>query len=43
MREELTALYRATVAQHSMLCPREAGQPCGEHGQAFDHRKPVTL
>jgi hypothetical protein len=36
-------LYRATVSQHSMLCPRDAGQPCREHGRAFDHRTGVTL
>lgn len=36
-------LYRATVSQHSMLCQRPDGQPCTEHGKAFDHRTLVTL
>lgn len=36
-------LYRATVSGHSMLCPREAGRPCAEHGRAFDHRTEVTV
>jgi Pyridoxamine 5'-phosphate oxidase len=35
-------LYRATVSQHSMLCPRDAGRPCDEHSRAFDHRTLVT-
>ena len=35
-------LYRATVSQHSILCPRSSG-PCAPHGRAFDHRMPVTL
>jgi hypothetical protein len=35
-------LYRATVSQHSMLCPRSSG-PCVPHGRAFDHRTDVTL
>lgn len=39
----LYRLYRASVSQHSILCPRSSGQPCREHGRAFDHRTPVTL
>lgn len=39
----LYRLYRATVSQHSILCPRSSGQPCPLHGRAFDHRTPVTL
>lgn len=35
-------MYRATVSQHSMLCPRDAGQPCAEHGRAYDHRTDVV-
>ncbi|GAA3809299.1 hypothetical protein GCM10022226_32050 [Sphaerisporangium flaviroseum] len=38
----LYRLYRATVSQHSILCPRISG-PCHEHGHAFDHRTPVSL
>ncbi len=33
-------LYRATVSEHSILCPRGTG-PCDLHGRAFDHRIPV--
>jgi hypothetical protein len=36
-------LYRASVTEHSILCPREAGEPCAEHGRSFDHRTVVTL
>lgn len=36
-------LYAATVTEHSVLCPRDAGQPCAPHGQAFDHRTTVVL
>jgi nitroimidazol reductase NimA-like FMN-containing flavoprotein (pyridoxamine 5'-phosphate oxidase superfamily) len=36
-------LYRATVSQHSMLCRKEKGQPCVEHGRLGDHRTEVTL
>lgn len=36
-------LYRATVSQHWMGCPRDAGQPCEAHHRAFDHRTVVTL
>ncbi|MQA73931.1 MAG: hypothetical protein GEU88_06240 [Solirubrobacterales bacterium] len=35
-------LYRASVSQHSTLCPRSSG-PCAEHGRAFDHRTAVVL
>jgi uncharacterized protein YhbP (UPF0306 family) len=34
-------LYRATVSRCSMICPREPGTPCTEHGHAFDHRTEV--
>jgi nitroimidazol reductase NimA-like FMN-containing flavoprotein (pyridoxamine 5'-phosphate oxidase superfamily) len=42
-REDMTApsayrLYRATVSQMWVLCPREPGQPCPLHGRAEDHR-----
>jgi hypothetical protein len=33
-------LYRATVSEHSILCPRDTG-PCALHGLPFDHRIPV--
>ncbi|HEU5157524.1 MAG TPA: pyridoxamine 5'-phosphate oxidase family protein [Streptosporangiaceae bacterium] len=36
-------LYRATVAQHSVLCPLSAARPCPEHGRVSDHRTIVTL
>lgn len=36
-------LYRATVSQHWILCPRDSGQPCSIHGHTFDHRTPVTV
>jgi hypothetical protein len=36
-------VYRATVAQHSILCPRSPGQPCATHGRAYDHRTEVFL
>ena len=36
-------LYRATVSQHSILCPRTSGQPCPDHGRVADHRTQVTL
>jgi Pyridoxamine 5'-phosphate oxidase len=39
----LYRLYRATVSEFSMLCPRSSGQPCAVHGRAFDHRTPVRL
>jgi hypothetical protein len=39
----LYRLYRATVSEHSMLCPRGSGQPCLVHGRAFDHRVEVDL
>jgi hypothetical protein len=35
-------LYRATVSEHSILCPRDWG-PCARHGLAHDHRIPVRL
>ncbi len=35
-------LYRATAAEHSILCPREPRQPCARHGIAADHRIGVT-
>jgi hypothetical protein len=37
-------LYRATVSQHSILCPQSGPQPCPEHGgRTSDHRAVVTL
>jgi hypothetical protein len=47
-REQVTPpapyrLYRATVSEHFVCCPREAGQPCPLHGVAFDHRAAVPL
>lgn len=36
-------LYRATVSEHSVLCPREPRQPCPRHSLATDHRATVTL
>jgi hypothetical protein len=36
-------LYRATVTEHSVLCPRPAGVPCADHGLDYDHRTPVDL
>ena len=36
-------LYRATATEHSVLCPRAAGEPCAEHGFDYDHRTPVHL
>jgi nitroimidazol reductase NimA-like FMN-containing flavoprotein (pyridoxamine 5'-phosphate oxidase superfamily) len=45
-REEVTApasyrLYRATVSDMWVLCPREPRQPCPLHGLAKDHRTRV--
>jgi hypothetical protein len=36
-------LYRATVAEHSVLCPRAPGEPCADHGLRTDHRTRVRL
>jgi hypothetical protein len=36
-------LYRATVTEHSILCPLSAAQPCPEHGRTSDHRVVVPL
>jgi hypothetical protein len=36
-------LYRATVTEHSVVCPRRAGEPCTRHGLRHDHRTPVVL
>lgn len=39
-------LYRATVSEHSVICPRAGGQPCALHGNAgnaVDHRAAVRL
>jgi nitroimidazol reductase NimA-like FMN-containing flavoprotein (pyridoxamine 5'-phosphate oxidase superfamily) len=46
-REEVSApapyrLYRATVSDMWVLCPREPRQPCPLHGIAKDHRTRVT-
>lgn len=34
-------LYRATVSEHFVICPRDAGLPCDRHGIAADHRTSV--
>jgi hypothetical protein len=44
--EDVTApaawrLYRATISEAFVLCPREPRQPCPLHGVAADHRAPV--
>ncbi|WP_128428646.1 pyridoxamine 5'-phosphate oxidase family protein [Streptomyces cyaneus] len=36
-------VYRARVAAYSMICPRDAGQPCAEHGLDYEHRGDVRL
>jgi hypothetical protein len=36
-------VYRAAVAEHSILCPRNRGLWCSVHGHAFDHRIAVTM
>ncbi|MFI7414805.1 pyridoxamine 5'-phosphate oxidase family protein [Streptomyces sp. NPDC049627] len=36
-------VYRARVTAYSMICPREAGQPCAEHGLDYEHRSDVRL
>jgi hypothetical protein len=36
-------LYRVRAARHWILCPRDRGEPCAEHGIAHDHRVSVTL
>src|ERR687897_3230711 len=36
-------LYRAAVTEHSVLCPRNTGEPCADHGLAYDHRTAVEL
>jgi hypothetical protein len=35
-------LYRATIGEAFVLCPREPRQPCPVHGIAADHRAPVV-
>jgi hypothetical protein len=35
-------LYRATVSEHFVICPRDAGLPCALHGIPADHRTTVT-
>jgi nitroimidazol reductase NimA-like FMN-containing flavoprotein (pyridoxamine 5'-phosphate oxidase superfamily) len=34
-------LYRATVTEASVLCPREPRRPCAPHSIDADHRTPV--
>lgn len=36
-------IYRAAVSAAWMLCPRESGAPCAQHGRNFDHRTEVRL
>ena len=45
--EDVTApseyrLYRATISEAFVLCPREPRQPCPLHGIQADHRTPVV-
>jgi nitroimidazol reductase NimA-like FMN-containing flavoprotein (pyridoxamine 5'-phosphate oxidase superfamily) len=47
-RQDVTApapyrLYRATVSDMWVLCPREPRQPCALHGLASDHRTRVPV
>lgn len=35
--------YRATITEHSMLCPQASGEPCPVHGRTSDHRVVVRL
>lgn len=35
-------LYRATIAEAFVLCPREPRRPCPIHGIQADHRAPVV-
>jgi hypothetical protein len=35
-------LYRATVSEYSLLCPRSSG-PCEPHGRPYDHRTVVVV
>jgi len=36
-------LFRATVSQHSILCPMNYPEPCPIHGRTEDHRVEVDL
>lgn len=36
-------LYRATVSEHFVLCPRAPGEPCADHGMVADHLTQVHL
>jgi Pyridoxamine 5'-phosphate oxidase len=36
-------LYRASVTDHSIVCPRPPKAPCADHGLDYDHRTPVRL
>ena len=36
-------LYRATISQHSILCPRTYPEPCSIHDRTDDHRIAVDL
>lgn len=36
-------LYRATVSDLWVLCPRDPGHPCAVHGRTGDHRTPVPV
>jgi pyridoxine/pyridoxamine 5'-phosphate oxidase len=45
--EDVTApseyrLYRATITEAFVLCPRAPRQPCSTHGILADHRAPVV-
>lgn len=39
----LDRLYRAMVTEHTVACPRSAGEPCADHRFNYDHRTPVRL
>ncbi|MDC0773421.1 pyridoxamine 5'-phosphate oxidase family protein [Streptomyces sp. HD] len=36
-------VYRARVTAYSMICPRDEGRPCAEHGLDYEHRGDVRL
>jgi hypothetical protein len=39
----LYRLYRASVTDHAIICPRPAETPCAEDGPDYDHRTRVRL
>lgn len=36
-------VYRARMTAYSMICPRDAGRPCAEHGLDYEHKGGVRL